>query len=1144
MSVSELAVGRRHSPSGKEHPAEVAPPRATESKSVSGHWRNRLASTWAALVLAGATWSFVSIPLNAFSSHFVLKVNELFETISIPAGHTFFSAVYLGVVATALRRGKRLALWWSFWFFGVVGVVASLGEIGVEIQLGDGGSGIGLTDLTTGKHGGYVVLLVISMGVAIVIWLIRHCYPARLAHGSLSRALTIFSGGVMLSAAVATVLTNLFPNTLQGQREKTFWAVRSAFGSNPSLVVSGHRGAEWVSYAAGAISAVAAIVALMIFLRSVRKDILLSQTDELHVRRLLLEHGDRDSLGYFATRRDKSIMWSPTRDAAIAYRVVAGVSLASGDPLGDPRAWPLAIRAWLEEARTYGWVPGVLSASDQGAHAFIDEGMRAISIGDEAVIEVAHYTLEGPTMGPVRQAVRRVERAGYRTRVLRHRDLSDNQMAEVMARTEDWRGNQSERGFSMALGRLGDPADGDCLIVLAHDSDDVLRGLLSFVPWGRGGVSLDVMRRDPQSANGLMEFMVTELVAVCRDLGVRKISLNFAMFREVFSDAERVGAGPVLRMSNKILVLASRYWQLQSLYQSNEKYLPYWAPRHLCYGPGRSLTQLLVAAGVAEGFLPGQAAAERIDPPASAAEFGDQVKSQENELLAVRVDARPLTEQERVRRDKLDRLSEAGMDAYPVSVPRTHELDEVVSAYADLPPDTRTAVRVSVTGRVMAIRDHGGLCFVKLRENDATLQAMAERSGMPPHLFRAWQRLVDVGDHVSVSGEVVTSRRGELSLAVDDWQMAAKCLHPLPDPHRGFTDPALRARRRVLDILVNEEARRTLQSRSIAVRALREGFVNRGFTEVETPMLHTTPGGAAARPFFTHINAYDTDLSLRIAPELYLKRLCVAGLGKVFELNRNFRNEGADSSHNPEFTSVEAYQPYADYTVMRDLTRELITDVATSVLGRPVLLRPEPGSSDEVDISGEWPVITVHEAVSEVVGAPIDSLTPAEELRKICRRQGLACGEELQAGQLVVVLYEALVEPNTRGPTFYVDFPLDSSPLTRVHRDDPRLAERWDLVAFGIEIGTAYTELVDPIEQRRRLTEQSMRAAAGDPEAMSLDEDFLTDLEYGMPPTGGLGIGVDRLVMMLTGQGIRQSIAFPFVRRVQPTGGRRRQSPE
>jgi lysyl-tRNA synthetase class 2 len=400
----------------------------------------------------------------------------------------------------------------------------------------------------------------------------------------------------------------------------------------------------------------------------------------------------------------------------------------------------------------------------------------------------------------------------------------------------------------------------------------------------------------------------------------------------------------------------------------------------------------------------------------------------------------------------------------------------------------------------------------------------AEACGEVP--LDQWRRLVDIGDHVSVTGEVVTSRRGELSIAATAWLMAAKCLHPLPDKRKGFTDPEARVRQRHIDLVMNPDSLQMMRHRSAAVRALRNGFESRGFIEVETPMLQAVHGGANARPFVTHINAYDTELFLRIAPELFLKRLSVGGMGKIFELNRNFRNEGADATHNPEFTSVEAYQPYADYHVMRELTRELLIETATAVFGKPIVRRPD----GEIDISGEWAVITVHDAVSRATGVTIDAGTSAERLRELCAEHGVHTTFEMPAGELVLELYDELVEPTTTLPTFYTDFPLETSPLTRTHRSEPRLAERWDLVAFGAEIGTAYSELVDPVEQRRRLTEQSLKAAAGDPEAMSLDEDFLHALEYAMPPSGGLGIGVDRVLMMLTGQNIRATLAFPFVR--------------
>jgi lysyl-tRNA synthetase class 2 len=363
--------------------------------------------------------------------------------------------------------------------------------------------------------------------------------------------------------------------------------------------------------------------------------------------------------------------------------------------------------------------------------------------------------------------------------------------------------------------------------------------------------------------------------------------------------------------------------------------------------------------------------------------------------------------------------------------------------------------------------------------------------------------------------------------------MAAKCTTPVPK--LGPSAPARQSRS--LELIVDPTASDLLRLRSAAVRELRSALVRRDFLEVETPMLHAVHGGASARPFRTHMNAYDISLCLRIAPELHLKRLCVGGMGRIFEVNRNFRNEGVDDTHNPEFTSLEVYQAFADYRTMQQLARELILDIARAVHGAPVVVRRLPGGRvAEVDLSAPWPVVPVHQAVSSACGRRVAPDTGVAELAALCREHAVPVGADPTPGGLVVALYERLVEACTAQPTFYIDFPVETSPLTRAHRDDPRLAERWDLVAYGQEIGTAYSELTDPVEQRRRLTEQSLRRAAGDPEAMEVDEEFLDALGYAMPPTGGLGIGVDRLVMMLTGVPIRDTLAFPFPQRREGRG--------
>jgi lysyl-tRNA synthetase class 2 len=486
-----------------------------------------------------------------------------------------------------------------------------------------------------------------------------------------------------------------------------------------------------------------------------------------------------------------------------------------------------------------------------------------------------------------------------------------------------------------------------------------------------------------------------------------------------------------------------------------------------------------------------------------------------------------LPEQMRVRREKRERLLDEGKQPYPVELPRTHTLAEVRAAHSGLPPETSTGDVVGVTGRVMFVRNTGKLCFATLREGDGTeLQAMLSLAVVGEDALSSWKSDVDLGDHVFVHGEVITSKRGELSVMADEWRMAAKALRPLPNSYKGLAEET-RIRQRYVDLILRPEAREMVRNRAGVVRSLRESFHRRGFTEVETPMLQTMHGGAAARPFTTHSNAFDTDLYLRIAPELYLKRCVVGGIEKVFEINRNFRNEGSDSSHSPEFAMLEFYQAYGTYDTMAVLVRELIQEAADTVFGTQVVTLAD---GSEYDVSGEWASLPMYGSLSEALGEEVTPATSVAELRKLAERVGLEVPPDLGHGKLVEELWEHLVSDRLYAPTFVRDFPVETSPLTREHRDTPGVAEKWDLYVRGFELGTGYSELVDPVVERQRLTEQSQQAAAGDVEAMQLDEDFLRALEYGMPPSGGVGIGIDRLLMALTGLGIRETILFPMVR--------------
>jgi len=486
-----------------------------------------------------------------------------------------------------------------------------------------------------------------------------------------------------------------------------------------------------------------------------------------------------------------------------------------------------------------------------------------------------------------------------------------------------------------------------------------------------------------------------------------------------------------------------------------------------------------------------------------------------------------LPEQLRIRREKRASLLEGGIEPYPVSVPRTKTLKEVREKYSALEIDVATGDVESLTGRIIFKRDTGKLCFATLREGDGTeLQAMFSLDKIGQESIDSWKSDIDLGDIVSVTGEIITSKRGELSILANSWKLASKSLRPLPNDHKPMSEET-RVRMRYVDLIVRPEARENARLRPAVMRSLRETFHDQNFIEVETPMLQVMHGGATARPFKSFSNAYDMDLYLRIAPELFLKRCVVGGIERVFEINRNFRNEGADSSHSPEFAMIESYQAYGDWRSIADLTRELVQNAAMAVAGSHVVTHHD---GRQADLGGKWREISLYEAISEGVGQSVSALTPIAELKTIATKLGIKIDPKWITGKLAEEIFEHVAKDQLIAPTFVMGFPVDTSPLVRAHRDIPGVAEKWDLYIDGFELATGYSELIDPVIQRDRLVEQATLGSKGDLEAMQVDEDFLRAMEFGMPPMGGMGMGVDRLLMALTGLGIRETILFPLVK--------------
>lgn len=1101
--------------------------RFKESDEIIARWVIGIYSFGTALTLM----SWILSPLHRGRSSTWWELT--FTYLNVPVSRSLVSVIVMALITVNLVKRRRAALN-AVVTFEILGVLASIPLVAKVFSSEN--------TLKTLLHSYNPILDILSIVVGIVsiffLFHARHAFPARLGRRNWSGAIVV----TLIGLGVTILLAGVFGNIQASHGSGDAWQnALDYLLSGIGLHLPGHHPEQYflskifqemmeLSYAACVL-----LFILMVLRNPPEKNVWTPET-ELELRELVHAYGANDSLSYFATRRDKLIVFSDDRKAAVTYRLIRSVCLASGDPVGAPSSWASAIANFTQYARTYGWNLGAMSVSEEGAKAYAAAGLSITYMGDEAILYPDRFSLNNTSLTDVRQAARRLESEGYEVRIQQHRNLSAEKMQEIIADIDSWRHGETERGFSMALNRLGDPADGRSTLVTAHDPQGTIVGILSFVPWGRRGISLDIMRRSPQAPNGVVEFMVAQLMEQASEVGIKEVSLNFAMFRKTFVEADHFGASPWTRAASSTLGFLDRYLQLERLYRFNQKFDPFWQPRYLAAESIVTLPSVAIASGIAEGFLPEWLSRKTSTGGSLTDEQLKQALEVERHTVAPAPVEHRFNDQSKHRIRHMKQLREAGMNPYPLGISTQltpAQLAEKIATFENAAVSgASTRERLSVAGRARAIRSFGSVVFVELIDGATTVQVVCERgrfeaSGADLDLLR---HNADTGDILVFEGALGRSKNGTASLLASSWFMGAKSLHAIP--FENFKDPEARLRRRSTDLIVNPQQREFLKMRTSIITSIRATLDGEAFTEVETPILNSIHGGASARPFKTFINAYGAELYLRIAPELYLKRLVVGDMGAVYELGRDFRNEGADATHNPEFTVLEAYKPFSDYNGMREITESLIKNAARSVFGTESLPLGEKGADERVltDVSGSWPVKTVCGALSEAVGREISLDTDFEVLLKLARENEIYVRDDMGAGAIIEELYGELVEANTIFPTFYKDFPVETSPLAGPHRSEEGLAERWDLVINGMELGTAYSEMADALEQRRRLTEQSLKAAAGDPEAMEIDEDFLYALETGLPPTGGLGIGVDRLVMLMTGTQIRGVLSFPFVK--------------
>ena len=750
------------------------------------------------LVFSRTTW--VAIANNVFSL-FIFPVD----------GFGWAGVVVLLVLSDALSRRKRFAWWVSLVVFGLMWLVAAAFFIIVVTEVFIGWPTDTLNDVDLAGY----LFNVFSVGWILVALLThRRDFAAHTVRANLGRAVVVLVGGLLATGFIGWLLVSL-TGGVGRPRNRLVHIITRILQGNGAGIAQEPTSPHWVQGVVSFLLAVVLVAALVVTLRSQRNIAMMSLSDELRLRRLLDEN-PADSLGYFALRRDKAVVFSRNGHAAVCYRTEAGVALASGDPVGPVDQWPGAIDAFLEVAHTYGWVPAVVGTSEEGATTWNQAGLRAMRIGDEAIISPATFNLDDPDLKPVRHTVTKLRAMGYTTRVRRHEDINPQELHSLIGLTDKWRQNGDERGFSMALSRLGDPLDGRCVMVEAIYPDDSLRagqtaGILSFTPWGNDGLSLDVMRRDLDGAdNGVTELMVAGLMAAGPEIGIRRVSMNFAVFREAIEEGARVGASPVRRLNRWLVLVASKWFQIEQLYRSNVKYKPSWQTRYLNFTDTSDLAQVGLAMGIAEGQLDIPNWLYPVEPPpqpiysiSGHPEIAEFLAEERTPILP----QRRLPEQVRTRMATRERLIESGVEAYPPDCKPDHRLGDVAVEL--------TGQEMTVSGRVDACRDHGGVIFVDLFDWTGACQLVMERDSMGVDSLRDFRHTVSLGDHLVATGTVGASRNGTLSLEMTSWRLAAKSLRPLPSRRSGFNDPEAKVRQRYLDLIAVSYTHLTLPTKRI-----------------------------------------------------------------------------------------------------------------------------------------------------------------------------------------------------------------------------------------------------------------------------------------------------------------------------------------